>query len=1169
MMKTASLSVGVLSVSLAALVACDGGTQDQPTPEISKCALGGDFLVGPPAILGGGCAGHLPTAREFGVLPTDNPARYLVKYAGAELSALTDLSCVATAAAVGFPAGDLTGLMAATVSVSGDRLDAIVDYRLSGLPVGDECDVRLGLVGHRTLRQGGNPTGGDCGLAATCAGALCAYGDVAACTADVCVVTNTIDGAASYCSEPCEIGSCPAGYECADAGAAVFGRDGGWYCVLLQPVCGDGARGGHEACDDGNSVGGDGCAADCRSDESCGNGVVDLAAGELCDDGDRFAGDGCSAYCQTERCGNGKVDLAAGELCDDGNNDDGDGCSADCWLEACGNGTLDAGEACDDGNLVDTDGCDGFCRGRPENGSAAVEPKWVHTIAGAETARIVSYRGLSLFDRGLFVWTESYAGGGPFAATLETYAAWVDPDLTTVQPPVRLADAQGFVLESLVVLRDTHVVALMRQGAALALAVSDDGGASFAPKVEIAVPGLAEHAQEDAFARLFSDGRTLYLTVGLTVAGAAANRNLFFSRSADGGRSWSLAVRLSQPADFNTWATPPKAVADPSGALVIVWGDGPVLAGDVFAARSVDGGETWLRPTEPVGRHAAGRRAETLASLAIGIGDLIVAFAGPDGIQLARWAGDATPWRVSTVLAPEVLGTDIGELSLAASPNGRLQLSFAAGGSMWTTLSRDGGAHFATPQRVGALASGVSQFALGASATSISTDPATGSSDHTVLVWLADLQIDTHRGWAALGVESLDGGRSWSQNATPLVAAGALGDPGTGGLERFDVGTHHLALVSSGGNLWLYDMDALRLGAPWAAPTGSAGVGCATALAGGGWCTPSTLDAPRARGKATVVAAGGDLIFFGGDDGFGRRADGGIYDVAADRWRPIDAGRPGTAVWGRTGHSVVWTGSEMLLFGGHNGMVVLGDGWRYDPAIDLWQPLPAGAPPARTEHTAVWTGTEMLVFGGLGTTGPLATGGRLVLSTGEWLPMHSATTAVYGHSAVWTGAEMLVFGGKTVDGFAADGFRYRPSDNVVLPLPVLGEPSARAHHSACWTGTHMAVWGGDSSSGALADGGLYDFGADDWSKLPTAHAPSERSRQVAAWTGALWLLWGGVTDQSGASYSLAGGFASLPTADAPAPRFDAAAAWAGDRWVIFGGVDALGNPLADGGIYVP
>jgi len=40
-----------------------------------------------------------------------------------------------------------------------------------------------------------------------------------------------------------------------------------------------------EVCDDGNTVSGDGCSSDCRSNETCGNSVVDVIKGEVCDDG--------------------------------------------------------------------------------------------------------------------------------------------------------------------------------------------------------------------------------------------------------------------------------------------------------------------------------------------------------------------------------------------------------------------------------------------------------------------------------------------------------------------------------------------------------------------------------------------------------------------------------------------------------------------------------------------------------------------------------------------------------------------------------------------------------------------------------------------------------------------------------------------------------------------
>jgi uncharacterized protein (TIGR03382 family) len=136
--------------------------------------------------------------------------------------------------------------------------------------------------------------------------------------------------------------------------------------VAGAQVCGNGRRDVGERCEDGNTVDGDGCSADCRSNETCGNGVPDGPVGEQCDDGNTVGGDGCSADCRSnETCGNAIRDDTLGEVCDDGNTAGGDGCSADCRSnETCGNGLLDtaAGEECDDGNTDGSDGCSPACQ---------------------------------------------------------------------------------------------------------------------------------------------------------------------------------------------------------------------------------------------------------------------------------------------------------------------------------------------------------------------------------------------------------------------------------------------------------------------------------------------------------------------------------------------------------------------------------------------------------------------------------------------------------------------------------------------------------------------------------------------------------------------------------------------------------------------------------------
>jgi cysteine-rich repeat protein len=117
----------------------------------------------------------------------------------------------------------------------------------------------------------------------------------------------------------------------ADLAPCNFGGAGTAVCysgVCTRYGCGNGTLEAGEACDDGNAMSGDGCSADCSSNETCGNGIRDNA--EACDDGNTASGDGCQANCALPTCGDGALDT--GEACDDGNHVHGDGCNAQCML---------------------------------------------------------------------------------------------------------------------------------------------------------------------------------------------------------------------------------------------------------------------------------------------------------------------------------------------------------------------------------------------------------------------------------------------------------------------------------------------------------------------------------------------------------------------------------------------------------------------------------------------------------------------------------------------------------------------------------------------------------------------------------------------------------------------------------------------------------------------
>jgi hypothetical protein len=56
----------------------------------------------------------------------------------------------------------------------------------------------------------------------------------------------------------------------------------------------------------------------------------------------------------------------------------------------------------------------------------------------------------------------------------------------------------------------------------------------------------------------------------------------------------------------------------------------------------------------------------------------------------------------------------------------------------------------------------------------------------------------------------------------------------------------------------------------------------------------------------------------------------------------------------------------MLVWGGSQGdPYALPDGAEYDLGDDIWGPLPPAPLVGRFGHSAIWTGAEMLIWGGL------------------------------------------------------------------------------------------------------------------------------------------------------------------------------------------------------------
>jgi N-acetylneuraminic acid mutarotase len=301
---------------------------------------------------------------------------------------------------------------------------------------------------------------------------------------------------------------------------------------------------------------------------------------------------------------------------------------------------------------------------------------------------------------------------------------------------------------------------------------------------------------------------------------------------------------------------------------------------------------------------------------------------------------------------------------------------------------------------------------------------------------------------------------------------------------------------------------------------------------------------------------------------------------------------PATVLKGRAGNTAIWTGKEVVVFGGEGFQVTFGDGARYDLEKNIWSPLPleGAAPSARTCSSAVWTDHEMIVWGGF--SGSYSNninrndGACFNPTNNAWRPVSTdnAPSPRFAHSAVWTGREMLVWGGYTdshslyqgghTDAQLNTGGRYDPTADSWRAITTNGAPSKRFYHVALWTGREMIIWGGANATDALNDGARYDPVADTWRPISTNGAPCPRLQPLAVFTGSEMIVWGGCSREEdshathfadGARYSpQTDTWTPLSTQGAPHERYCASVAWSGTEMLVWGGVDdALASSYND------
>jgi len=350
------------------------------------------------------------------------------------------------------------------------------------------------------------------------------------------------------------------------------------------------------------------------------------------------------------------------------------------------------------------------------------------------------------------------------------------------------------------------------------------------------------------------------------------------------------------------------------------------------------------------------------------------------------------------------------------------------------------------------------------------------------------------------------------------------------------------------------------------------------------WTTINTQDTPSTRGRHTATWTGLDMIVWGGYNGTDYLSTGGRYNLQNDIWQPTSSVN---SPQGRINHTSVWTGSEMIVWGGYysenNVRYYLNTGSRYNPNSDNWLSTDLqNAPSNREHHTAVWTGSEMIVWGGTTYSGGDIyhnTGGKYNPVSNSW-NFVSTINAPIGrslHTAIWTGSKMFVWSGD-IDylSFTETGGLYNPENNSWQPTSVTSAPTGRRNHTLIWTGDEAIVWGGGYGGSSLNTGGRYNPDSDNWIDTKTDYAPSSRFGHSAIWTGNEMIIWGGTNinngaEQSGGKYNLTTDtWVSTNIIGAPSKRSGHTAIWTGAEMIVWGGSsEGNSNFQNSGSLYSP
>ncbi len=184
-----------------------------------------------------------------------------------------------------------------------------------------------------------------------------------------------------------------------------------------------------------------------------------------------------------------------------------------------------------------------------------------------------------------------------------------------------------------------------------------------------------------------------------------------------------------------------------------------------------------------------------------------------------------------------------------------------------------------------------------------------------------------------------------------------------------------------------------------------------------------------------------------------------------------------------------------------------------NPAPNIWKENYTSPIYGRYKPNPVWTGTEMIVWGGFIVGRFVNNGARYKPATDTWdtIATNPAFDSLANVLAVfWTGNRMIAIGSKLINGtYTHIGRKFNPAKNTWEAISMANAPAIYADCAYTWTGTELLIFGGSNGSAFVNTTASYNPQTNTWTTLTNTNAPTPRGDANAVWTGNMMIIWSG------------------------------------------------------------